>query len=78
MGRMSQYERRGQGNACLGGVDPVPHRVTLVAGKGALGKWRAPLGNIVRTQCQVKRCSIPVMSSWRYNYAPKGRMQASA
>ena len=29
---MSQYEPRGQGNACLGGVDPAPLRVILVAG----------------------------------------------
>ena len=55
---MSQYERRGQGNACLGGVDLVLHRVTLVAGKVALGKWRAPPENIVWTQCQVKQAML--------------------
>jgi len=58
--------------------DTTLMRITPASGKGALGKWRAPSGNIVWTQCQVKRSCIPVMSSWRYNYAPKGRMRASA
>ncbi len=39
--RMSQYERRRQGNACPGGVDTAPARVAPSTGKGALGKWRA-------------------------------------
>ncbi len=58
--------------------DTTLMQITPASGKGALGKWRASIGNIVWTQCQVTRCRIPVMSSWRYNYAPQGRMQASA
>ncbi len=37
-------------------LDTALVRVAPVSGKEALGKWRAPIGNIVWTQCQVRRC----------------------
>ncbi len=41
VGRMSQYERRGWGNACLRGLEATAYGVTPQRRKGALGKWRA-------------------------------------
>jgi hypothetical protein len=49
VGRMSQYERRGQGNACLGDLEVTLEEVAPPTGKGALGKWRASFGDIVQT-----------------------------
>ena len=72
MGRMSQYERRGEGNAFLGGVDPAPFRVTLAAGKGALGKWRAPYGSTVWTQCQVSGGNFQGCRAGGITLSPRG------